>query len=390
MDVLLVMDGEVATTQIIEQLLRVCQRFGVSYRKAEVPALRFSDFRPRTIPLLVRCAHPKLRPWIKMLRHAGHPYIYYIDDNLWDLRGDSSVAKHYRIPEVRRSLDSAVADARLVLTNSPVLAAFVKTFNSRVVVLSPFFDFRVIEGCQRVPTNELRIGFAGNYTRADDLDLIRPIIGPVLDSMPNAVFEFAGVLPHGIRPEPRIRFFEYINSYQDFVRFQVERNWAIGLAPLQDHAANRAKTNNKYREYGACGIAGIYSDMPPYCDCVIPGITGLLVDSSPESWFRAIQDLAAPFGLREKIAKTAEQDIRMRFSLDTVASEWRDCFAEIQVELTERRTHGAWGWLTSVLPAVTASKAAIVRAQVQDAYQIGGVTMILKRTVKRLSSALAK
>ena len=91
-------------------------------------------------------------------------------------------------------------------------------------------------------------------------------------------------MPHGVQSDPRIRLFDHMRSYAEFIRFQAGRNWAIGMAPLLDHSSNRAKTNNKYREYGACGIPGAYSDMPPYQGSVQPGVTGVLVKPAEGAW----------------------------------------------------------------------------------------------------------
>ena len=60
---------------------------GVRYRKVYLASLTFKDFDRRTIPLFVRCGDPGLRLWIELLRRAHHPYLYYIDDNFWELPG---------------------------------------------------------------------------------------------------------------------------------------------------------------------------------------------------------------------------------------------------------------------------------------------------------------
>jgi hypothetical protein len=259
LNLLMVIEDEIATTQLIEQVLHACHPLGIRYTKVRLAEMTFGHLNSRTVPLFVRCGDPRLHLWIKLLRRAKHPYIYYIDDNFWEIQGDSPVAQYYREPEIRQSLELAVTHAHRVLTNSEVLASYLHRFSTHLRVLPPFFDFSLIEDCAREQSEELRIGFAGSVTRSEDLQLIASVIEPVLYRFPNAVFEFCGVMPPGICSGPRVRFFEHTSSYADFIRFQARRNWAIGLAPLRDTSANRAKTNNKYREYGACGIAGIYS-----------------------------------------------------------------------------------------------------------------------------------
>jgi hypothetical protein len=248
----------------------------------------------------------------------------------------------------------------------------------------------LIEGCIPEQTSELRIGFAGSATRTDDLELIRPVIQPILDHIPNAVFEFCGAMPREIQPDERIRFFIHATSYADFIRFQAKRNWAIGLAPLRDHPANRAKTNNKYREYGACSIPGVYSDMPPYQGSVEPGVTGLLVDPSSQSWLSAILLLAHRPDERKRIAGQAELDVRNRYSVVRVASTWNDCIRETGAALPRRRSDLIRAYLSSVVLLELSRGVRSLRLQVKDAYEKGGARMVLSKTSQRFTRGLIK
>uniref|UniRef100_Q01R67 Glycosyl transferase, group 1 n=1 Tax=Solibacter usitatus (strain Ellin6076) TaxID=234267 RepID=Q01R67_SOLUE len=384
LSILLVIEGEIATTQLIEQLLKACGRFGVRYQKVHLASLTFRHLGNATIPLFVRCGDPGLRRWIEILHRAHHPYLYYIDDNFWELLDDSPVGQYYRDPDVRRSLELAVSHADQVLTNSEILASYLKRFGSRARVLPAFFDFGLIEGCIPEPTPEIRIGFAGSATRAADLELIRPIIQPVLDRIPNAVFEFCGAMPRDIEPGRRIRFFGHAASYADFLRFQAERNWAIGLAPLRDHPANRAKTNNKYREYGACGIPGVYSDIPPYRDSVEPGITGLLVDASAEAWLSAILLLASRPDERMRISTQAEHDVRNKYSVVNVSRAWEYCMRETLAKLRRCPSHLKRAYLRDLVSLELSQGLRTLWSQVRDAYSKGGVRMVLSKTGRRV------
>jgi glycosyltransferase involved in cell wall biosynthesis len=343
-----------------------------------------------TIPLFVRCGDPGVRPWIELLHRTHHPYLYYIDDNFWEIPDDTPIGRYYHDPGVRQSLEMAVSHADQVLTNSAVLAAYLERFGSRCRVLPAFFDFGLIEGCIKEPTPELRIGFAGSVSRVVDLELIRPVIQPVLDRIPDAVFEFCGVMPRGLEPGRRIRFFGHEESYEDFIRFHTERNWAIGLAPLHDHAANRAKTDNKYREYSACGIAGIYSDMPPYRGSVDDGVTGLLVEPSTEAWLSAIFLLANRPDQRRRIAAQAEQDVRNRYSVVSVARTWNECIRETSAGLRRRQRHSLRAYLRGSVLSEASRGVRILWLQVQDAYGKGGVRMVLSKAGQRFTGRLIK
>lgn len=388
LEVLMVIEGDIATTQLLERVLQACRPLGIAYSKAYLSQLTFGELRSGKLPLFVRCGDPELVVWIDLLRRAGQPYLYYIDDNFWEIHGDTPLARHYQDPRIRHSLEYAVTHAQLVLTNSDILTSFLRRFTSRLRTLPPFFDFDLIEHCVPESTHELRIGFAGSSTRGGDLELVRPIIQPVLDQVPNAVFEFAGVLPSGIQPGDRIRFFEHTTSYADYIRFQASRNWAIGLAPLLDSIANRAKTNNKYREYGACRIAGIYSDMPPYLGCVDHRSTGLLVGPDPQDWLASILELARNAELRGELGVGAEKDVRSRFCVKGVAAEWGDCLRSIRDLYPHRPVRWMRAYLGGILARRIAYTIYVLWLQVKDAYSKGGFPMVTKKTVQRIGSLL--
>jgi hypothetical protein len=390
LSVLMVIEGEIATTQLLERVLQAGRRFGVVYRKTLLSSLTIADLNPRTVPLFVRCGDRSLRFWIKLLNRARHPYLYYLDDNFWEIQGDSPVALYYRDSEVQDTLRLAVSQAHQVLTNSEVLASYLERFTGRVRVLPPFFDFGLIEGCARPATAEIRIGFAGSGTRQPDLELVRPVIQPALDRIPGAVFEFCGVLPAGVEPGPGVRLFPYVDSYADFIRFQVGRNWAIGLAPLRDTVANRAKTNNKYREYGGCGIAGLYSNIDPYRGSVEHGVTGFLVNDRPESWLSAIEWLAFEAEERRRVGERAAQDVRAKHCVSSVAGTWVECIGKTRLELRQKPSHLARAYWTGAVMEQTARKLRIVGLQVEDAYRKGGAPRVVSRSARRAAEVFAR
>ena len=329
-NILIVIEAQIATTYLIEQVVRACRAYGVSYRVQFLSKLDVKDIAEDTIPLFVRCADPLTLLWIKTLIDAKRVYAYYIDDNFWRITGESSLAIYYRHPVIRKSLEFAVSNAAVVITNSDELSRFILNFNDRVSVLPTFFDFSLINGVHPIPTDEVRIGFAGSPSRVEDLEFICQMIEPILSEFPRAVFEFAGVLPRNVSIGERVRFFPHTSDYNTYIKFQVQRNWAIGLAPLMDHEANRSKTDNKYREYGACHIAGIYSDIPPYSDVVQQMVTGVLVKNDPLIWFEALRCLLGNSSQRAILAENAYKHVKSRYDVSHVSREWARLFNELR------------------------------------------------------------
>ncbi|WP_023628849.1 glycosyltransferase family protein [Pseudomonas soli] len=332
-EVLVVIEGDIATTQLIEQILGAVRDQGIVYRKQYLSALKAEDIRQHTVPLFIRCGDPLMTLWIDCLRAARHPYLYYIDDNFWEITGSSPVAHYYRQPSVRSALEVAVVHAWQVLTNSEVLAAYLARFNTRMTVLPASFDFSLL-GEQCPPcASEVRIGFAGSPSRVDDLDIIAPLVISTLDTFPDVAFEFAGALPPGLEESERVRFFEHVGNYEQFIHFKQSRGWAIGLAPLHDSVANRCKTNNKYREYSACNIPAIYTDIPPYQGSVVDGRTGLLVSNTLEAWREALERLIRDPELRHSIASAAHDDVLRLHAAEVVACAWGRVLREADAQV---------------------------------------------------------
>ncbi|WP_316172287.1 glycosyltransferase family 1 protein [Bradyrhizobium sp. SZCCHNRI3037] len=387
MIVLIVIEGEIATTALIEQVVGACRKHDISYRKCFLWDLKSDDFLNCDLPLFVRCGDPLAMAWAKALRRAGRPYAYYIDDNFWAISGDGLLAAYYRHPAVRRSIEFLASQAAVVITNSIELARTVGRFNSSVSVLPSFFDFSLVEGneshCHHA-VDEVRIGFAGSPSRAPDLEIVKPIIGELLRDYPNVAFEFIGAAPSGVVAIDRVRIFPHLLDYKSYVRFQLDRAWSIGLAPLVDNEANRAKTDNKYREYGAFGYAGIYSAIPPYIGVVADGVTGTLVDDRPSSWSAALRRLIENSEVRTSIACAAFKDVRERYEVSRVAEDWARLFRAL--------VHQA-----------PASKAAVqigrerhealfdrYRLHVEIIRQQGGWSLVIYRVARKALRALAR
>ncbi|TGS71790.1 glycosyltransferase family 1 protein [Mesorhizobium sp. M3A.F.Ca.ET.174.01.1.1] len=379
--ILMVIESKIATTYLLEQIMGACREHGVDHEVKFLNELQIDDITPDTIPMFVRCADPLVLSWAQLLVDANRSYIYYIDDNFWRITGDNPLAVYYRHPIVRKSLEFAVCHAETVIVNSSELATFVSRFNTRVTMLPAFFDFSIIDGVAQSSSDEIRIGFAGSPSRVDDLDLIAPLIESVLKSFPKTVFEFAGVFPKGVAPGARVRFFPHTGDYATYIRFQASRNWAIGLAPLIDHEANRSKTDNKYREYSACRIAGIYSNIPPYRDVVKSDETGILVPNTLDGWFEALSLLIIFPEKRNRLADSAFAHVKGRYDLPAVSHAWANVF----IGVDKKRSRDIkplinWRFLWKKCCGIVER----YTIHVIVTYKQGGLYLVTKRVVRRL------
>jgi hypothetical protein len=324
-DVLLLSEAPIATVQLVEQLVTYLgETTGLGVRSRQIGEVTPADLTPQTFPLFLRASSPGALRLARDLRAAGIGYGYYLDDNFWLLDPETEIGAYYAEPAHRARLDEMVRSAHSVVTSTPLLRDYLRPWNDHVRQLDSFFDFSLVPSLPRPHRRRqrLRVGFAASAHRGQDLE---PVVADVLDLLKrrdDVEFEVIGVDGIGLPDHPRIRRFPYLESYSDYVAFQASRGWDVGLAPLGGAASNLYKTDNKFREYAAQGIPGVYQDATPYAS-VRDGETGLLAGGA-RSWGEALDLYLGDHDLRARVRTLARADAERRCSLQNVAPAWSD------------------------------------------------------------------
>lgn len=327
-EVLLVIEARIATVELIEQVLaHLSETTPLRTRTRLLADLEPDDLGVGSYPLIVRSVDPLAERFTTHLRRARVPYGFYLDDNFWLLDPETPIGRHYGVAQVRARLEAIVRGASPVIAATPLLRDYLRGRNRNVIQLDSFFDFSLAPALQaRRPRRAIRGGFAASTERGPDLRAVIGDVIAVLDAHPEVEFEIIGARDDEIPAHPRIRWFPYRDSYQEYIAFQRSRGWDFALAPLGGAASNLYKTDNKYREYAAQGIPGIYQDAAPYAS-VRDGETGLIAGER-RPWREAMEALVTDPGLRERIRRAARADAEERLSLATVAPRWGAFFAQ--------------------------------------------------------------
>ncbi|MGF6769024.1 glycosyltransferase involved in cell wall biosynthesis [Paraburkholderia sp. GAS199] len=378
----LVIEGEIATTHIIERL--VSQALGGAAHVSKIILAGFlpNHLRDGGMPILVRIGDPVGKPMLEWMIARKLPYLYYIDDNFWELEGRTPLARFYQSKGVRGMLALAVQHAGTVIVNSPLLGQYIEErLGVTPLVLPAPFDFALIDTLDVPPRedNQVRIGFAGSPTRAPDFEQVIPALQRVLADFPQAELYFFGYVPERLRKHPRVHFTAHVDDYTSFIRLKRESCLDIGLAPMAPVKSNLYKTNNKYREYGALGIAGVYADSHPYKNSVKHAETGLLVQQTEEGWYEGIASLIRDPQLRKQIAGRACADVREHYAQDVVALQWR----EVLLEAGQR-----WHAALSAVSISDADHLQVRRATRIALWRIWIVSGVARRTRRLLEHTL--
>jgi len=323
-EILLISEARIPTVRLLEQILtRVAAQTGRTFASRTMSEFHAEDLTERTIAVLARLDGPYAHGLARLMQHFGIAYTYYLDDNFWELSAATETGRYYRSREVQDRLEDIIGGAHKVLVSTRALQDYLERFGERVVQVDSFFDFSLIAELPAAPGARpfVRGGFASSADRWVDLVPILPDLFGALDAHPELEFELIGLDYKSIPTHPRLRCFPVFEDYESYVRFQLERQWDFAIAPLGDLPSNQYKTDNKYREYAAYGIPGIYQESRPYSS-VRDGETGLLVGDGRRSWRDAIERYISDPELRASVRINARRDVERRQSIDVVIPNW--------------------------------------------------------------------
>ncbi len=277
-------------------------------------------------------------------------YALFVDDNFWECDVTPELKAYYGHPLVRRTLDEFVRRAAVVIVNSAFLGERLKARfpGACIEVIPAHFDFSVLDPpvdvFPRPADAPLRVGYAGT-SRGSAFDSLVEAIERVLRERPGEVeFEFIGFLPKRLEGLEGVTAFPGTTDYREFLSFKRSRSWDVGLAPLGATAFTRAKTNNKFREYGALSIAGIYQDIEPYRGSVEHGVDGLLVADTPAAWRDAIVQLMDNRQEARRMGGAAYRQVRARHDLEKVAPHWATVLDAAELTPIRLGTFGKIQW----------------------------------------------
>jgi glycosyltransferase involved in cell wall biosynthesis len=263
--------------------------------------------------------------------------LFEIDDDLFSL--PESHPERVVYEQQMHGARTFLGRADSVIVTTEVLADRMRASNPSVVVIPNNLDDRLwFSGGRGKPRprklgEKLRVAFVGGATHKEDLDLIAPALREVMRRRPGAVeFNMIGATfsdSRGLSAVLRLPPSEVAGRYVRFVDWlRRSADWHVGIAPLVASEFNASKSPLKFLDYGALGLAGIYSDGPPFEGVVEPGVTGLLAADGP-AWTDALIRLIDHEDFRYGIASAARAEVRKHHTLRSNAVELRQIWLNL-------------------------------------------------------------
>jgi len=271
-------------------------------------------------------------PLVERALSSGKPVVYDVDDHFEAMPDGHPLAGRMAptIPYCRELARRASA----ICVSTPELATVFSDVPGRVEVVPNLIDERLFAAPLRPrdePSRPVRIVYAGSPTHMADLEMIAPALVRLVERFGRGVeLHFFGCAP----PDPVLAaatgWIDFFDDYTAYARKLAELAPDIGLAPLCDTPFNRAKSNIKALEYGALGVAGVYSDLPPYQGPGGgPGPFGPLVGPDPGVWEKTIARLVTEGALRARIATRARGLAVADYGLSRHARAFLDFYAGV-------------------------------------------------------------
>jgi glycosyltransferase involved in cell wall biosynthesis len=274
------------------------------------------------IIILCRNIHPDTARWFLYALNIHRPYIYDIDDNFFAIPRGTPLADYHKEPSRQKMLKEYIKLADLVRVYSVPMLLRVQKINSNVEKVVAPIDLRLINSPNRFASDIIRIVYATSRSEDKLSNIFKPALKKVLEEFPQVRVYFLGHYPEGFDGYPNVFHQSLVFDYQSFLRSFSDAGYDIGLAPLLNDVFHRSKTNNKFREYGASQIAGIYSNVEVYSSCVEHEKTGLLVENESDAWFYAMKTLIEKPLLRSDIQKSAFDFVKINYSQENFNDIW--------------------------------------------------------------------
>ena len=271
----------------------------------------------------------------KLAADSGRDTIYVLDDDLLSVPRELSSGEFYARESTRSSIREVMGNCRCLLSPSEeLLGKYGGAFDRTGLIEEP-----ALGGGEKSRRDDGRvvIGFAGSIDRAGDIDrILEKALCDILGKYGDRVtLEFFGARPT-LADRPGVRHIPYQTDYSAYQKTMASLDWDVGLAPMPDTPFHRCKHYNKYIEYSAYGIPGIYSDVIPYRRAVRHGENGLLTENTPEAWAGALDTLISDEPLRRRLAETARKEAGSKYSLAAAAALWEQVLAGEEISPDDR------------------------------------------------------
>jgi len=298
--------------------------------------IMFSDYAGTNIMVFQR--QNKNIENINFAKSRGIVTIYEIDDDIWSIPAIfESYGKHCLKPDESMAVMRA-CDAITVTT--PELADVVRKHipgkqvfeiaNALDVVV---WDAAYVERLGAPKKDTVTIGWMASQSHLMDVPLVGEVLRDLMAEFSQLRLHFIGWIDMAAFMGNMLAPFKDRIKCEDWVPVSAladsMKGFDIGLLPLSDHAWNMSKSELKYFQYGALGIASVASPMPCYNRAIEPGAGLIAANNSPAEWYNHLKSLIANEELRRGMGARARQVVSQKHNIKDQVRVWVDTYTRI-------------------------------------------------------------
>lgn len=260
--------------------------------------------------------------WREMYRESA--LVYELDDDPFTIERDNPAYSIYSNPVAHDSIAHCLSIAKLVTVSTDTLAERISKHNENVVVLKNHIDESLLT-MQRPQRDRVTIGWAGGASHIKDIGTCAYGLRRIMDWHKDVDVHFVGA---DLRPLVRAsREIRHTPWCEDTTEYYGLLDFDIGIAPLMGTTFAMAKSHIKALEYAALGIPIVASDVEPYREFVIDGVTGFLIRHEHD-WARRLGDLVNDEAMRVEMGAKA-REVASQYTIQQGWKQWEDAYSSI-------------------------------------------------------------
>lgn len=257
------------------------------------------------------------------------PIIYDLDDAFLDVPPFHPL---YNILSAQAPyIKWILKEADLVTVSTTPLQETLKKHTTRPIAVQPnLVDWGLFNAKPRRRYRQFNLLISGTPTHQGDWSIIEEPLAEILNIHKEGVnVIFFGELPEKFAGHPSVQLINFQPDYKSYASRLRGLNIHAALVPLEDTEFNRCKSDIKWLEYSAAGIAGLFSNITPYSSSIRNGETGLLVNNTADAWFHGIERLLANPEAASAMIESAQRKVREHHSIEALSGSYVALFNDL-------------------------------------------------------------
>lgn len=302
------------------------------------------NFASYNIVIFLRCISDNSIQLMEKAKSFNKKIIYITDDDFENIDPSTIEGKRHLEYNPKKNVRILSENSDSIWIYSDWMFKKFIELNKNTKLLPPYTTIdeiihkKTLNG-NNVSRKPIKIGYASNIHNRKNLSVVLPALKRILIEYPKLVkFEtFFGnskyIIEYNalgdIQYLSNVINLDPVPGIKKFHDALLNRNWDIGIAPLQDTLFNKAKSNNKYREYGMLKIPAIYSNVEAYKSSIINNYNGLMSNNTEYDWYTTIKFLIENPEQRNYIKTNAYSDVYKKYSKEVVLQNYSDALLEL-------------------------------------------------------------